>query len=93
MFIGKRARNLGGAWKQGDGRKSSRLKSDPSKLTIAALLRKETTLPLKCVAARVQIGTSKGANAVLHRWQQVQEEAAATTKTTPCAQLEFQSTV
>jgi putative transposase len=72
---------------------SSRLKSDPGKLAVAARLRKETTLPLKWIAARVQIGTSKGARAVLHRWQQVQAKTATPTKPKPWAQLEFQSTV
>jgi hypothetical protein len=33
---------------------------DPGKLAIAARLRSETTLPIKCIAARVQIGTAKG---------------------------------
>jgi hypothetical protein len=33
---------------------------------IAARLRSETTLPIKGIAARVQIGTAKGAKSVLH---------------------------
>ena len=70
---------------------SSRMKSDPGKLAIAARLRKETTLPMKWIAARVQIGTSNGARAVLHYWPQAQGKTATVIK--PCAQLEFQSTV
>ena len=43
-------------------------KNDPLKLEIAARLRRETTLPLKAIAARVPLGTSKTANATLHRF-------------------------
>ena len=43
-------------------------KNDPGKLAIAARLRRETTLPLKAIAARVGLGTSKAANAKLHRY-------------------------
>ncbi len=43
-------------------------KSDPGKLAIAARLRRETTLSIKAIAARVQLGASKGANSNLHRW-------------------------
>jgi len=46
----------------------ARRKSDPAKLSIAARLRQETTLPLKAIAHRVHLGTSKGANSNLHRW-------------------------
>jgi hypothetical protein len=48
-----------------------RRKSDPDKLAIAARLRRETTLSLKEVAHQVGLGTSKGANATLHRWMQL----------------------
>jgi hypothetical protein len=44
---------------------AARLRSDPGKLAIAARLRNETTLPIKWIAALVQIGTPKGAQAVL----------------------------
>jgi REP element-mobilizing transposase RayT len=47
---------------------ADRRKSDPAKLAIAARLRKETTLSIKAIAARVHLGTSKGANSNLHRW-------------------------
>ena len=43
-------------------------KNAPEKLAIAARLRKETTLTIKEIAARVHLGTSKGANANLHRF-------------------------
>jgi hypothetical protein len=33
-----------------------------------ALLRKETTLPPKAIAARMHLGRSKGVNARLHEW-------------------------
>jgi hypothetical protein len=38
------------------------------KLALAARLRRETTTPLKWIAARVRLGTSKTANSNLHRW-------------------------
>ena len=43
-------------------------KNAPDKLAMAARLRRETTLPVKWIAARVQLGTSKGANRNLHEW-------------------------
>ena len=46
----------------------SRPKTDPGKLAIAARLRKEPTLPMKDIAARVCLGTFKSANARLHVW-------------------------
>ena len=45
-----------------------RRKNDPDKLEIAARLRRETTLSVKEIAALVQLGTSKGANANLHNY-------------------------
>ena len=47
---------------------STRRKSDPGKLALAARLRRETTLSLRAIAARVHLGTSKSANARLHQW-------------------------
>ena len=41
--------------------------NDPIKLEIAARLRRETTLTIKAIAARVELGSSKSANANLHR--------------------------
>ena len=41
--------------------------NDPIKLELAARLRRETTLTIKAIAERVHLGTSKGANANLHR--------------------------
>ncbi len=43
-------------------------KNDPRKLAIAARLHRETTLPLKAIAARVGSVSSKSANATLHQW-------------------------
>ena len=76
-------------WKESD--LAGRLKSELGKLAIAARLRRETTLPIKWIAARVKIGTSKGARSVLNRWVHVQNKVATASK--PCSQLEFQSTV
>jgi hypothetical protein len=55
-----------------------------------------TTLPIKWIAARVQIGNSKGAKSVLHHWMQTPDKTVAdtaTTTTNSCAQLQFESTV
>ena len=46
----------------------TRRKSAPGKLALAARLRRETTLPLKWIAARMHLGTSKSANSNLHLW-------------------------
>jgi hypothetical protein len=45
-----------------------RRKRDAVKLAIAARLRRETTLSLKAIASRLSPGSSKSANATLHRW-------------------------
>jgi hypothetical protein len=37
-------------------------------MAIAARLRRETTMPLKWIAARIHLGTSKSANAGVHQW-------------------------
>src|ERR1039458_10674248 len=60
---------------------------------VTARLRSETTLPIKWIAARVQIGTAKGAKSVLPHLAQSQDQRKAARALEPCAQLEFQSTV
>ena len=55
-------------WQESD--LAARRKNDPDKLAIAGRVRKETTVLLKWIAARVRLGTSKSANAKLHRWMQ-----------------------
>jgi hypothetical protein len=40
--------------------------SAPAKLALATRLRRETTLTIKEIAARLKLGTSKSANACLH---------------------------
>jgi hypothetical protein len=45
-------------------------KGDPVKLALATRLRRETTLSLKWIANRLQLGTWRSANARLHRWRQ-----------------------
>ncbi len=52
-------------WQEADLER--RRKNDPDKLEMAARLRRETTLSVKDIAARVHLGTSKGANANLHK--------------------------
>lgn len=63
-IIGEELGRLG--WTESD--LASRRKSDPGKLAIGARLRKETTLSIKGIATRLQLGTSKSANARLHQW-------------------------
>jgi hypothetical protein len=46
----------------------ARRKSDPAKLAIAARLRREATLSIKAIAARMHLGTSRRAKARLHAW-------------------------
>ena len=60
-----------------------RLKSDPGKLAMAARLRTETTLPLKWIAARLQMGTTKSARPMRHHWMHYHAKQ-------PCTQLQFQ---
>ena len=60
---------------------------------VTARLRSETTLPIKWIAARVQIGTAKGAKSVLPHLAQSQDQRKTASDLEPCAQLEFQSTV
>jgi REP element-mobilizing transposase RayT len=63
-IVGEELRRLG--WDEAG--LESRRKTDPAKLAIAARLRKETTLSIKAIAIRVHLGTSKSANASLHKW-------------------------
>jgi hypothetical protein len=72
---------------------ATRRRRDPGKVAIAVRLRNETTLPVKWIAARVQIGTAKGAKSVLHRSGRGQRQHKPARADEPCAQLEFQSTV
>jgi hypothetical protein len=60
---------------------------------LIARLRSETTLPIKWIAARVQIGTAQGAKSVLHHLAQSQDQRKTAKALEPCAQLELQSTV
>jgi hypothetical protein len=53
-------------WREED--LAQRRKGDPGKMAIAARLRRETTLTVKAIAARLHLGTSKSANTRLHRW-------------------------
>jgi hypothetical protein len=46
----------------------SRRKGDPAKMALAARLRRETTLTIQAIAARLGMGTSKSANKRLHEW-------------------------
>ena len=55
------------------GELSARPKSDPAKLAIAARLRRETTLTLSQITARLHTGTWKSLIAKLHRWRKINE--------------------
>ena len=52
-------------------------KSAAGKLALAARLGRETTMPLKWIAARVRLGTSKSANSKLHNWMKENPKAGA----------------
>ena len=73
-LVGQELKRLG--WTESD--LAARRKNDPLKLALAARLRKETTLSLKAIAARVHLGTSKGANTNLHKWMQASASEAPT---------------
>ena len=55
----------------------ARRKSDPDKLAIATRLRKETTLTLKSIAARVHLGSPKSAKARMQTWARSQTNGSA----------------
>ncbi len=76
-IIGEELRRRG--WREAELRQ--RRKSDPGKLAVAARLRRETTLSIKRIAGRVGLGSSKSANANLHRWMKA--EAGAVVSTAP----------
>ena len=63
-IVAEELKRLG--WKKSE--LAERAKGDPAKLALAARLRRETTLSIKDIAARTHLGTSKSANARLHRW-------------------------
>ena len=68
----------------------SRLKNDSGKLAMAARVRQETTLPIKWIAARLQMGTSKSLKPILLHWRHAHENANGSAR---CAQLQFQPPV
>ncbi len=53
---------------------AQRRKSAPEKLAIASRLRRETTLSIKTIAARMHLGTSRSANVRLHQWMRQSQE-------------------
>jgi len=55
----------------------SQRKNAPGKLDLAARLRRETTMPLRWIAARIHLGTSKSANGKVHDWMKKQKSAVA----------------
>ena len=61
-LISEELRRLG--WQEAD--LQSQPKNEPGKLAIEARVRRETTLPIKAIAQRIQLGSSKSANARLH---------------------------
>ena len=61
-----------GGWQESEW--ATRRRSDPGKLAIAARLRSETTVPINWIAARVPIGSAKGAKSVLHHLAPSQDQ-------------------
>jgi REP element-mobilizing transposase RayT len=68
-IIREEVKRLG--WSEGE--LGQRPKSDPAKLAMAARLRRETTLALPWIAARLHMGTWKSLNAKLYRWRKANE--------------------
>ena len=58
-------------WKEAD--LSSRAKSDPGKLALAARLRRETTMTIQEIADRLQMGSRKSVAPKLHDWIKTHE--------------------
>jgi hypothetical protein len=73
-IIGEELRRL--KWSSADLK--LRLKSDPAKLQIASRLRGETTLPIRWIADRLNLGTWKSATTRLHTWKRQREEQHVT---------------
>ena len=63
-IVAEELRRLG--WKERE--LVERRKGDPEKLRIAARVRRETTLTLKAIAARLHLGAASSANARSHAW-------------------------
>jgi hypothetical protein len=55
------------------GRDGGRAKSDPGKLGVVARLRRETTVTIGWIAARLRLGSWKSLNARLHLWRKTNE--------------------
>ena len=62
-------------WKESE--LAARRKSDPAKLAIAARLRRETTLTIKRIAQRAQLGTARSASVRLHEWMRQAKPVSA----------------
>lgn len=76
-IVAEELKRLG--WNESD--LPARRKSDPGKLGMAARLRHETTLSLKAIARRVQLGTSRSAQVRLHAWMKSSEVMAESRST------------
>ena len=51
-----------------------RAKSDPRKLALAARVRRETTLTIREIAGRLNLGSWKSFAVKLHRWRKTHEK-------------------
>ena len=74
---------------------SCRLKNDPGKLALAARVRRETTLPIRWIAARLQMGSPKSLRPMLYDWIHHNEQPAtqAVPRKATCRQLQFEPLV
>jgi hypothetical protein len=52
---------------------SRRAKSDPGKLALASRLRRQTTLTMQEIAARLRMGSRKSVAPKLHAWMKAHE--------------------
>jgi REP element-mobilizing transposase RayT/DNA-binding transcriptional regulator YiaG len=64
-----------------EGELKERRKGDPAKLALAARLRRETTLTMRQIAARLHMGSWKSLNNKLRRWKQEHEKPKESAKT------------
>ena len=71
-IIAEEMRRLG--WQEAE--LEQRRKGDPGKLAIAARVRRETTLPVRWIAARLRMGTRESANTLLIKWMRDNKTAA-----------------
>ena len=74
---------------------SRRLQNDPGKLALAARVRQETTLPIRWIAAQLQMGSPKSLRPMLYDgiYRNEQPATQAVPRKATCRQLQFEPLV